>query len=366
MRRAGRWSPRCTRCASAPPSRARRTADLDRAAREVLDRRRRPLELPRLPRVPRGGLHVAERGDRARHPRRPACSRTATSSRSTAGRSSRAGTPTPRSPCRSARSTTSRSGCIDVTRRSLEAAIDAGRRRATGSATSAPRSRASPSGAGFTVVREYVGHGIGTAMHEEPAGPELRAARAGACSCKDGHRARHRADGERRARAETRLLDDGWTVVTADGSRSAHFEHTIAVTDHGPEVLTVPVTAAKPPCLADRAGSGILFGRLDARSARLARSSRLSAGDSEGGDALWPSPRTTRSWSKERSSSRCPTPCSVSSWRTGTRCSRTSPGRCGCTTSASSRATGCRSSSPLRPQPRPHHLPLQVDERGRR
>jgi methionyl aminopeptidase len=40
--------------------------------------------------------------------------------------------------------------------------------------------------------------------------------------------------------AATRLLDDGWTVVTEDGRRSAHFEHTIAVTDHGPEVLTVP------------------------------------------------------------------------------------------------------------------------------
>ena len=47
------------------------TADLDRAAREVLDRAARPLELPRLPRVPGGGLHLAERGDRARHPRRP-------------------------------------------------------------------------------------------------------------------------------------------------------------------------------------------------------------------------------------------------------------------------------------------------------
>ena len=60
---------------------------------------------------------------------------------------------------------------IEVTRRSLEAAIDAGRRRATGSATSAPRSRASPRRPGFTVVREYVGHGIGTAMHEDPQVP---------------------------------------------------------------------------------------------------------------------------------------------------------------------------------------------------
>jgi methionyl aminopeptidase len=40
--------------------------------------------------------------------------------------------------------------------------------------------------------------------------------------------------------AGTELLDDGWTVITADGRRSAHFEHTIAVTEHGPEVLTLP------------------------------------------------------------------------------------------------------------------------------
>jgi methionyl aminopeptidase len=40
--------------------------------------------------------------------------------------------------------------------------------------------------------------------------------------------------------AETEVLADGWTVVTVDGRRSAHFEHTIAVTDHGPEVLTLP------------------------------------------------------------------------------------------------------------------------------
>jgi methionyl aminopeptidase len=40
-------------------------------------------------------------------------------------------------------------------------------------------------------------------------------------------------------KATTRLLDDGWTVVTADGSRAAHFEHTVAITDNGPEILTV-------------------------------------------------------------------------------------------------------------------------------
>ena len=70
-------------------------------------------------------------------------------------------------------------------------------------------------------------------------GPQLRARPAGASSCKEGMvlavEPMVNAGG-----AETEVLDDGWTVVTADGRRSAHFEHTIAVTDDGPEVLTVP------------------------------------------------------------------------------------------------------------------------------
>ena len=48
-------------------------------------------------------------------------------------------------------------------------------------------------------------------------------------------------------RAATRLLDDGWTVVTADGSRSAHFEHTVALTDDGPEILTAALNAGELP-----------------------------------------------------------------------------------------------------------------------
>jgi methionyl aminopeptidase len=88
------------------------------------------------------------------------------------------------------------------------------------------------------VVREYVGHAIGTAMHEEPQvpnywpgrpGPRLRTGMVFAVEPMVN------AGGP-----ETRLLDDGWSVVTADGSLSAHFEHTIAVTEQGPEVLTVP------------------------------------------------------------------------------------------------------------------------------
>jgi methionyl aminopeptidase len=91
-------------------------------------------------------------------------------------------------------------------------------------------------GAGFSVVREYVGHGIGRAMHEDPQipnygppgrGPELRPGLVLAVEPMVNL-----------GGWETIALDDGWTVVTADGSLSAHFEHTIAVTDEGHEVLT--------------------------------------------------------------------------------------------------------------------------------
>ncbi len=92
--------------------------------------------------------------------------------------------------------------------------------------------------AGFSVVREYVGHGIGTAMHEDPQVPNYWPGRPGPV-LKPGMvfavEPMVNAGGP-----ETRTLDDGWGVVTADGSLSAHFEHTIVVTDDGPEVLTVP------------------------------------------------------------------------------------------------------------------------------
>ena len=92
--------------------------------------------------------------------------------------------------------------------------------------------------AGFGVVREYVGHAIGTAMHEQPQVPNYWPGSPGP-TIKTGMvfaiEPMVNAGGP-----ETRLLDDGWSVVTADGSLSAHFEHTIAVTDHGPEVFTAP------------------------------------------------------------------------------------------------------------------------------
>ena len=93
-------------------------------------------------------------------------------------------------------------------------------------------------GAGYSVVREYVGHGIGTAMHEEPQIPNYGPSGKG-MRLRVGHVFAIEPmvnAGDRR----TRLLDDGWTVVTLDGSLSAHFEHTIAITDDGPEVLTRP------------------------------------------------------------------------------------------------------------------------------
>ena len=89
---------------------------------------------------------------------------------------------------------------------------------------------------GFGVVRQYVGHGIGTAMHEDPQVPNFRG------------QARGIELGPGICLAiepmftlggwECRTLADQWTVVTADGSLAAHFEHTIAITDHGPEILT--------------------------------------------------------------------------------------------------------------------------------
>ena len=90
--------------------------------------------------------------------------------------------------------------------------------------------------AGMSVVREYVGHGIGTAMHEPPnvpnywpgsPGPRLKSGNVFAVEPMVNL-----------GGPETRLLDDGWSVVTQDGSLSAHFEETIAITPDGPEVLT--------------------------------------------------------------------------------------------------------------------------------
>ena len=131
---------------------------------------------------------------------------------------------------------------LDVTRESLEAGIRAmvvGNRisdiGAAVEAIVAPH--------GYGIVRDYVGHGIGKRPHEDPQVPNY------------GPALWSRGQPNPRLRTglvlavepminigthETRTLSDGWTVVTKDGKYSAHFEHTLAVTENGPEVLTRP------------------------------------------------------------------------------------------------------------------------------
>jgi methionyl aminopeptidase len=97
---------------------------------------------------------------------------------------------------------------------------------------------------GFSVVREFVGHGIGSALHEEPQ----------IANYGEPGRGPRLAEGMTLAiepmvnmgKPAVRLLADGWTAVTRDGSLSAHFEHTVAVTKDGPVVMTLrPVAAGK-------------------------------------------------------------------------------------------------------------------------
>ena len=96
--------------------------------------------------------------------------------------------------------------------------------------------------AGFSVVRTLVGHGIGRSMHEDPQvpnfgkpgqGPDLKAGMALAIEPMVNAGA-----------PEVDVLSDEWTVVTRDGSRSAHFEHTVAITEEGPAILTDGAVAA--------------------------------------------------------------------------------------------------------------------------
>lgn len=133
---------------------------------------------------------------------------------------------------------------LEVTREALERAIAAavpnGRVGDLGAAVQAhvePR--------GYSVVRDFVGHGIGRRLHEPPqlpnfglrgTGPVLRPGmilaiepmvNAGGC--------------------EVETLEDGWTAVTVDGGLSAHFEHTVAVTEDGPEILTLRRTGESGP-----------------------------------------------------------------------------------------------------------------------
>lgn len=92
-------------------------------------------------------------------------------------------------------------------------------------------------GAGFSVVREYVGHGIGRNMHEDPNVPNYGTAGKGPVL--ESGMVLAIEPMVNAGSHEVESLPDGWTVVTRDGMLSAHFEHTVAITDQGPLVLTV-------------------------------------------------------------------------------------------------------------------------------
>ena len=92
-------------------------------------------------------------------------------------------------------------------------------------------------GNGFSVVRSYVGHGIGTSLHEEPSIPNFGTKGTGP-RIKSGMVLAIEAMVNMGA-YEVKISKDGWTAVTADGKPSAHFEHTVAITDKGPQILTV-------------------------------------------------------------------------------------------------------------------------------
>jgi methionyl aminopeptidase len=93
-------------------------------------------------------------------------------------------------------------------------------------------------GNGYSVVREFVGHGVGRTMHEEPQVPNF-------VDAKSNQRLRPGMTIAiepmvNAGRPEVKILKDGWTVVTQDGSLSAHFEHTVLITEGEPEILTWP------------------------------------------------------------------------------------------------------------------------------
>lgn len=132
---------------------------------------------------------------------------------------------------------------LDVTRAALDRAIDKVRPgNRLGEVSSSVQGWVERNG--FSIVREFVGHGIGTRMHEEPnvpnygdpgKGPKLQEGMVLAIEPMVNV-----------GKPDVRVLEDRWTAVTSDGSYSAHFEHTVAVTANGPWILTRPREATGP------------------------------------------------------------------------------------------------------------------------
>ncbi len=126
---------------------------------------------------------------------------------------------------------------MDITREALykgiDAAVSGGR---IGDISAAVQQHAE--GAGFSVVRQFVGHGVGKQLHEEPEVPNFGTAGRGVRLIPGMTLAIEPMINM--GTPGVRTLKDGWTVETADGALSAHFEHTIAITSNGPVILTKP------------------------------------------------------------------------------------------------------------------------------
>lgn len=97
---------------------------------------------------------------------------------------------------------------------------------------------------GFSVVRDMVGHGVGSSMHEPPEIPNFGRKGTGD-KIKPGMTLAIEPM-VNLGHFKTKTLSDGWTVVSADGSPSAHFEHTVLTSENGPEILTIPLRLAPP------------------------------------------------------------------------------------------------------------------------
>jgi methionyl aminopeptidase len=129
-----------------------------------------------------------------------------------------------------------KSRLMEVTLQSLQAGIDKARKDNRLGAISAAVQKVAE-GAGYGVVRQLVGHGIGRKMHEEPQVPNFGAENDGPIL--ETGMVLAIEPMINMGTYEVKTLPDGWTVVTADGLPSAHFEHTVAITEDGPDTLTL-------------------------------------------------------------------------------------------------------------------------------
>lgn len=126
---------------------------------------------------------------------------------------------------------------MDATRQSLEAGIEQARVGNRLGDISAAVQRVAEA-AGFSVVRQFVGHGVGRALHEEPQVPNFGAPGKG-IKLKAGMVLAIEPMVNVGSYG-VKILSDGWTAVTVDGKLSAHYEHTVAVTEDGPRILSLP------------------------------------------------------------------------------------------------------------------------------